>query len=453
MPDLKYGKHVFWISSAISLIFYILISYLTPRHESLPLLIYYSFLFIAFLLIYGVSNREPYVNYAYMAGIAFRLSLLFLVPNLSDDVYRFIWDGRLTAHGINPYVFPPEHFLSKPGYEDIGLTHSLFDLFGKNTHSSYPPVDQLIFAMAVLISPRSLFGSILVIRVTILAFEAGNILIIRKLLKTGGKPVRLGLLYVLNPLVILELTGNLHFEGIMIFFLLLTLWFIRNNGFIPAGIAVGLSILVKLLPLIFLPYFWIRYRKKGFVLVALSVIIIISGFLPFLWIDSVRGFLESLALYFYKLEFNASIYFLVRQIGYWAAGFNIIWIAGPLLGFLAFLLIIYLSFSDYAKKVRTEETVMWLLMIYLAMTTTLHPWYVITLLVLCIFTEYRFPLVWTFFIFFTYEGYSVDGYQPDYWWIGLEYLVIYGIMLWEIRTVPEFHSSPVTRGMNRIVRG
>ena len=452
MTKIRTGNIIFWLAALLSLAGYLL-SYLIARHETLPLLINYSLLFLAFLFMYKFSNHDQFVNKAYLIGFLFRLSLLFLIPNLSDDVYRFIWDGHLTANGLNPYTHTPEYFLSDPDYEKLGLTHSLFDLFGKNTHSSYPPLDQAIFSLSVSLYPHSLFGSILFIRIIVLLFEAGNMWLIRKLLKGSGMPVKLGLLYVLNPLVILELSGNLHFEGIMIFFLLSALWMISTSRFISAGILLGMSILTKLIPLIFLAFLWIRYGKdKGSGLVISAMLITLIGFLPFLQLDSMGGFLSSLALYFNKLEFNASIYFLIRQIGYLITGYNIIFIAGPLLGLITFLLIIWLSSSSKVKSLKIAEIWMWLLVIYLAMTTTLHPWYIITLLVFSLFTPYRFTVIWTYFIFLTYQGYTVSGYEPNYWLIGLEYLIVYGIMAWERITVPTKHRSPISWKLIKDIR-
>jgi len=445
MAETRAGNIIFWLSGGLSLAGYLVISYGLERYQSLPLLLSYSLLFMAFLLQYRFSDTAQSVNRAYLSGFFFRLSLLLLVPNLSDDVYRFIWDGRLTANGLNPYAHLPGYFLSDPDAVATGLTKSLYDLFGKNTHSSYPPLNQVIFSLAVFLSPKSLFGSMVVIRVVILFFEAGNIFLIRKLLKTSGLPLRLGLMYALNPLVILELSGNLHFEGIMVFFLLLTLWMIARSKYLQAGITLGLGILTKLLPLVFLPFLWIRYGKNhGFRLIAGALGITLIGFLPLIQFNSLGGFMSSLALYFNKLEFNASIYFLIRQIGYWVAGFNIILVAGPLLGLITFLLIIWFSSSPRIKKLNTAEVWMWLLMIYLAMTTTLHPWYIITVLALSIFTTYRFPVIWSYFIFLTYGGYTQTYYEPNYWVIGLEYVVVYGIMLWEIRNIPVKNTSPLS---------
>jgi len=438
------GNIYFWSLFIISLVIYILISYFTLRHVTSVLFLLYILLFIAYLIFINISFSETRINQVYIFSILFRLALFALIPNLSDDVYRFIWDGRITANGLNPYVHLPEYFLSSPEYQDIGLTSHLYELFGKNTHSSYPPLNQLIFAIAAWIAPGSIFGSIVVIRLFIIVFEIGNIIIIRKLLKIYRKPDKTGLFYALNPLVILELTGNLHFEAILIFFILLTLWYLHFSKILSAGIVFSFGILSKLIPLIFLPVIWIRAGwKKGFLLVFIAGIFTVLGFLPFLQFYSMDGFFNSLSLYFNKLEFNASIYFIVRQIGYWITGYNIIQIAGPLLGVLTFLIIFTISLSAYARRNKLVEIWMWILMIYLAMTTTLHPWYITTLLALSIFTAYRFPVVWTFFIFTTYEGYTISGYSANYWFIGIEYLVVYGIMIWEIINITKFKKSPL----------
>jgi hypothetical protein len=233
----------------------------------------------------------------------------------------------------------------------------------------------------------------------------------------------------------------------LVFFILLALKFIRSEKYYASGIALGLGILTKLLPLLLLPFLWAKFRKNGLRLMFTALLVTIAGFLPFSGIVSATGFLESLALYFYKLEFNASIYFLVRQIGYWIAGFNIIWVAGPALGLLALLLIIIFSTSRAAGKRETGEVWMWLLVIYMALTTTLHPWYIITPLALSLFTHYRFSVVWSYFIFLTYVGYTVSQYVPDYWLIGLEYVVVYIVMILEIIKERSFKMSSGVDGL------
>jgi uncharacterized membrane protein len=69
-------------------------------------------------------------------------------------------------------------------------------------------------------------------------------------------------IYALNPLVIIELTGNLHFEAVMIFFTLLSVWLLVTNKWILASLALTLAISAKLLPIIFLPLLFITLVGK-----------------------------------------------------------------------------------------------------------------------------------------------------------------------------------------------
>ena len=53
-------------------------------------------------------------NFWLLAGIGIACRVIFMpaIPNLSQDFYRFIWDGQLMVQGVNPYLFTPEMLLS-----------------------------------------------------------------------------------------------------------------------------------------------------------------------------------------------------------------------------------------------------------------------------------------------------------------------------------------------------
>jgi len=72
---------------------------------------------------------------------------------------------------------------------------------------------------------------------------------------------------------------------------------------------------------------------------------------------------------------------------------------------------------------------------YYFTATTVHPWYIATLLILSVFTSYRFPLVWSFVIILSYLAYlninTIDK-SENMWIIGLEYLIVYGAFAWDV---------------------
>ena len=137
-----------------------------------------------------------------------------VVPNLSDDYLRFIWDGRLLAHGYNPYLYLPTQLVHTALGSSAGLTDSLFQgLNSPRYFTVYPPLNQAFFGLAAWLFPTNLLGTIISLRIPILLADLGSIYLLAKLLRRFGKNPNLSLLYGLNPLVILELTGNLHFEA------------------------------------------------------------------------------------------------------------------------------------------------------------------------------------------------------------------------------------------------
>ena len=69
---------------------------------------------------------------------------------------------------------------------------------------------------------------------------------------------------------------------------------------------------------------------------------------------------------------------------------------------------------------------------YYFTTTTMHPWYLATLVILSVFTNYRFPIVWSFVIVLSYQAYANIPWKENNWFMVLEYLVVYGYLFWEI---------------------
>jgi alpha-1,6-mannosyltransferase len=117
----------------------------------------------------------------------------------------------------------------------------------------YPPVSQAVFGLGSGLFPGSARGFVVVVRLVLLAAEAATALLLLALLRHFGQPPQRAFLYLLNPLVIVELTGNLHFEALAICFLLAAAWALtRGRAALSAGL-LALSAATKLLPLLLLP--------------------------------------------------------------------------------------------------------------------------------------------------------------------------------------------------------
>jgi len=383
------------------------------------LLAFCTFSFSYFFLLQEKGNWK----YLFAVGLFARVSLFFSLPILSDDIYRFIWDGTLLKEGIHPFAELPSYYLEHP---TNGLNQALYDqLNSPNYFTIYPPLNQVLFWLSVQFDKGWLFSANILRSVLLLA-DVGSFFLLRRLLKEYRRDHNLAFWYFLNPLVILEVTGNLHFEGLVVFFVLLGLlgYQIKNNLAATGGF--GLAIGTKLLPIIYLPYLFFQglRNKRWWVSVAAGII----GFLtltPLLNQTFISGMSSSLDLYFRKFEFNASFYFIAREIGYWIYGYNNIAKIGPLLSVISALGILSVSSIAAIRGWKLPGTFLAILSIYLLFGTVIHPWYIIPLLVFGLLSGYWYPVLWSFMIFLTYAGYSRTGFELPLWIVVLEYVSVF----------------------------
>ncbi len=438
-------KPLYYVLIIIVATGYGFIAFSIERWETRYLIPVYGILF----MLYGwiIRDAQPgNVSFWLITALLFRMIFLFSLPTLSDDFYRFIWDGRLWNAGYHPFAELPSSYVQ---HGITGIDQALFSKLNSPEYFTiYPPISQFVFWLSVKISSQSILGSVIVMRIVMLFAEVGSFWVMHKLLRQFGLPSTNILIYALNPLVIIELTGNLHFEALVIFFVLLSVYLLLTNHWIGSALSLAAAVGAKLVPLIFIPALvGAMGVKKSIRFGAVTILFLLVLFFPLLDWQVFQSMSKSLGLYFNKFEFNASLYYLVREYGFWKYGYNIIQTAGWKLGLIAGILILLVSFRkgltwNHLVNENTFPSLitkwMWSLSIYFLFTTILHPWYITTLLALSIFTTYRFPLVWTGLIFLSYAGYNQHGFQENLWLTTLEYLVVIGYLIFELKSKQAF---------------
>ena len=368
-----------------------------------------------------------------LAGILFRLCFFFTEPKLSDDVYRFVWDGELIAQGINPYMEIPsdaEAFAAE--------NQDLYEaLNSKNYFSVYPPMMQSVFYMASFFSD-ALFAKITFFRCILLLAEIAVMLLLARILSALKLSKNGMAIYALNPLIIIETIGNLHFEGLMICFFLFGFYQLILKGndswstYVIAALFFAFGIMTKLTLALILPVLlFFQPFKKLVKLAALTLCFCVFICMPFFSYELLVNFSQSLDLYFRSFEFNASFFYLVNYIGTQIKGWDTVQIIGPMLSLISLALIAF--FCLFRKKQN------WLhyfslgqmaFFIYLAFSTTVHPWYVINLVVLSVFTKKLYPLLWSCLVYLSYYMYSNDLHEPTGLLI-LEYAFVFVVFFCE----------------------
>ena len=439
------------------MLLYFLFAYFLERSDFLNLLLLYSGLFYA---AWKIIQHTKF-NFWIWAVIGITARVLFLpsLPNLSQDFYRFIWDGRLLVLGINPYIFAPEQLVNGllkatelTSLEAISNAKVLIQGMGSlnaSHYSNYPPINQLCFALAALFAKTSILGSVVVLRIIIIGADLGILYFGKKLLERLNLPAKNIFWYFLNPFIIIELTGNLHFEGVMLFFVIWSLYMLDKKRWVLAAILLGVSVSVKLLPLLFLPLFY-KYLapeglfKKGFWKMKkfywVTLATIVFTFAPFASKTFISNFSATIGLWFQNFEFNASVYYIIRWIGFQTVGWNIIATVGLFLPMVVFICIVLLAvFRKYNTTQKLITGMLLAVSIYFLLATTVHPWYIATPVLLSVFTKYKFPLLWSFMICFSYAAYGANGFNENLLLVAIEYSVVISVALWEIfiKKLPE----------------
>jgi len=406
------------------------VGFLSDQKDFAGIIIPYSISFCIYILFVFKLDRSDYFFGLLCLAAVCRILLLFSFPNLSDDIYRFLWDAHLILDGQNPYLLLPDNIVTQEN-------QALYDLLNSPSYySPYPPVAQIIYSIAAYVSDADLQIFSLVIKLFTLTAELGTIYYMVKLLDLLDLARTRVFIYALNPLIIIELMGNLHFESFMILFVMGTVYHLIKSNYTMSSVAFVLAIASKLLPLMFTP-FLLAYLgiKRSIRFLIITCILTMVVFIPII-IGIIDGtFLSSVGLYFQKFEFNASLYYLLREVGFLIYGWNTIGTLGPTLALSTLGAICFVWYKQRSKIVPSNLFLylLFTITIYLFAATTVHPWYVALPLAFCLFTEFRFPMIWSGLIYFTYYNYSQTPYQENLWIVFVEYAIVFSMVIFELR--------------------
>jgi hypothetical protein len=297
-----------------------------------------------------------------IVAVVMRAVALEAPPYLSTDAYRYIWDGRVQASGVNPYRYVP----SDPALATLRDT-AIYPKINRRDYAPtiYPPAAQAIF-LAV-----TRFGeTLLTMKLAMIAFEAVAILALVSFLKRHGQPSSRVLVYAWHPLPIWEFAGTGHLDAGAIAFLCLSLLLatLKKPGL--SGFALAVAALIKLFPVAVAPAFW---RRRDWKMPAAALLTVVLLYAPYLGVGSkVFGFLGAYGDEEGYIE-GSGFYLvtLLRSLGLPTPS-GMIYLAGALLVFGALALAIVLR--RRGETVRPGDPVV-LSSAFLILTSPHYAWY------------------------------------------------------------------------------
>ncbi|MGB5500096.1 MAG: mannosyltransferase [Maribacter sp.] len=420
----------------LSVGFYYTFAYHLERTDFIKLITLFGALF--FLCFKLIQFEKWNFKFLLFVGILFRLVFLLIEPNLSQDYYRFIWDGELVINFISPYLNLPNTLIEQ---QDLVISnahelHQGMTELSARHFSNYPPLNQYIFALAAMLGGKSILGATIVMRLIIIVSDIGIFYFGRKLLKNLNLSPHLIFWYFLNPLIIIELTGNLHFEGVMLCFFITSLYLLSIKKWILAAVIFALSVSVKLVPLLFLPLFMKHLGFRRSVLFYFVFGITSLALLaPFLSSQFISNYTDTIGLWFSNFEFNSGLYNAIKQIALWfeVKPWELIKTYGKITPYIIITIVLLFTFLRKNQKLSVLiSSMLWILTTYYLLAATVHPWYIVFLVLLTIFTRYRFSLVWSLVVVLSYYAYSQISFKEHLGLLSIEYIVVYGFIIFEL---------------------
>jgi len=230
-------------------------------------------------------------------SLMFRLTLLPVTP--SDDIFRYLWEGKLQLSGISPYSHPPE------SSSLVHLRDSLFSgINHKHLPTIYPPLTLMVFAIADYVS-----HTIISMKSVFLVFDVLSIFILLRFLRVMGKDPHNVLIYAWSPLILSSFAARGHCDSLQIFFVILALYLCAIRKNLRTAVSIGLAAMSKFIFIIIAP-FLIQGKKTRYVIALFSVIAVL--YLPYM--SAGKGLFSTLFHFGIQYHFNDSAHFLISRM-------------------------------------------------------------------------------------------------------------------------------------------
>ncbi|MFW2389900.1 MAG: glycosyltransferase 87 family protein [Polyangiales bacterium] len=367
----------------------------------------------AFVPYAGVlANSESAVAARWKTPVAASLALLlgfgfvFAPPLLSDDLYRYLWEGRLWLEGFNPYHFAPDDLMLTPLRDDLWA-----GINNKPLASIYPPLSQLLFILAAWFG-----GKVWTLKLLALCVHVAAVAAFARISKSARAPLALGL----NPLLLSESALNGHFDILCGLALLVAARWLAQHRYLRAGLATCAAVALKLVGLLLLPLF--ARRPKALLGTAFGAAVVVA---PLALSRALNDPVSGAGQFATRWRGNESVFalidWLIRQF-----------LAGDAAGLVARLVVAAVMLLLCALVLRralpAPAAARALLWAALLLSPQVHPWYLAWLLPLEIAAGGSAGLIWSAAVLCAYAPLDLwldsGVWRMPVWLQAFEYVVV-----------------------------
>jgi len=361
-------------------------------------------------------------------AIIFHATLLFSTSSLSNDIYRYYWDGKILSDGLNPYAYSPDAGQLSPLRD-----YNWENIMNKDVSTIYPPLSQGVFAAAY-----SIFPGTFTLRLCSVSFSLLAIWVLILILKKLRLDVRYSAIYAWSPLAVIEFANSGHIDSLAILLVLLSFLLLLKKRVVLSSATMALAALAKVYPLLFAILFLRRWGKKG---APVFAGVIAAFYLPFL--SAGTEVFSGLSHFMNRGLFNGSLFPLLQAgLGTTMGKGESLLVSKIIVSLVFVCLLAYLAYR-YSRSLHQEENDIllwkysfWLTGAFLLLSPVVHPWYLIWVLpFLCFFRSAGWTLLTGTVILArsVYIGYEATGVWEEIWWVRLcEYAPFYLLLFREM---------------------
>ena len=351
-------------------------------------------------------------------AMLFRLTLLPHDPVATDDIYRYVWDGKVAAAGINPFQYAP----SDPNLASLHSRNLPAKINFPEMRTIYPPLAQGLFHGSHLLFGESLVG----LKFLLILCDLATIMLLLKLLTRFDMNPEAVVVYAWSPLPIMYFALDGHIDALGIPFVLMFLNSLCASRKVQAAISLGLGGLAKLYPLFLLPLLIRKDTRFEWAwLPGIPLFILAAGYL-FYWNQSSGGIFESLAVFNSTFAFNGLFFSVMQGILHSNAAAHLA-SAALFAGCLALI---------FFMKRSVLEKIFLTFFCFALLSPVVHPWYLSWLAALLV-------LRWSASVFLllglsnlsnlvVYWHRQTGVWENKTWLLGLEYLPFLLLLAWEL---------------------
>ena len=414
---------------ALGFLIELLLLYFTFSNSASPnILLYiiiYSLFFLLFLLTVQLVKKSERKNISLFGrefslvqvivlfGLLFRLTLVPTAPTTSDDYYRYLWEGKILLHGVNPYE-------KNPADSSLNFLHGK-DLPSKVTFKTmaaiYPPAAQLIFAAGYFISGESPVG----LKLIYLLCEFFTLLFLLKLFRLQKENEHQIIFYAWLPLPVMEFFVNAHLDAAAVMFFVMFLYYTMKENLIGSSLSFAFSFLIKLYPVFILPLllkkFWF---KKAVFFYLLFLVVVVAFYLPFL--PDNKPLTGSIFKYLSRWEFNGSIYNFLNMFLHNGQTTRLI----CTVCLVAAVAVISLRYKNFLSAVYT------VLLVMIIFSPTFFPWYLGWISAVNPFIQFTSVMSLLFTINLTNVTPMGKVWQEYTWVLLLEYIPFFVLLSYDL---------------------